>query len=101
MSQLSRYELEMLATKLNEQKRKAEQHGNISEVEVIVRKIAIAESYLVDASRFERGKHYQIADEDRLFELHFVNGVMGWGHFEGTANEVALPLSVIGKEVTV
>ncbi|WP_214721546.1 DUF1811 family protein [Exiguobacterium sp. s192] len=98
MSQLSKYELEMLATKLNEQKRKAEQHGNMSEVEVIIRKIAIAQSYLVDASRFETGRFYRIDGEEARFELHFVNGVMGWGHFEGTVNEVAIPLALIQEE---
>ncbi|WP_214808550.1 DUF1811 family protein [Exiguobacterium sp. s102] len=98
MSQLSKYELEMLVTKLNEQKRKAEQHGNMSEVEVVIRKIAMAQSYLVDASQFETGQLYQVEGEEAAFELHFVNGVMGWGHFEGTVNEVAIPLALIHSE---
>ncbi|WP_047395180.1 DUF1811 family protein [Exiguobacterium sp. ZWU0009] len=98
MSQLSKYELEMLITKLSEQKRKAEQHGNVSEVEVVTRKIAIAKSYLIDPARFERGAFYRIEGEEARFELHFVNGVMGWGHFEGTAQEVAIPIALFTGE---
>lgn len=76
MSQLSKYELEMLITKLSEQKRKAEQHGNVSEVEVVTRKIAIAKSYLIDPARFERGAFTE--SKEKRHDLIYTSSMASW-----------------------
>ncbi len=56
LSDLSKYELEQEIRALHERKRKAEQMGMVSEIEVVLRRIAIAESYLIDPKSFNPGQ---------------------------------------------
>ncbi|WP_214701169.1 MULTISPECIES: YfhH family protein [unclassified Exiguobacterium] len=97
LSDLSIYELEQEIQALHERKRKAEQMGMVSEIEVVLRRIAIAESYLVDPSSFRPGETYVVNYNDLPFRLKFVNGVMGWGTFEGDMTERAIPLSELSE----
>lgn len=97
LSDLSKYELEQEIQALHERKRKAEQMGMVSEIEVVLRRIAIAESYLVDPSSFRPGETYVVNYNDRPFRLKFINGVMGWGTFEGDMTERAIPLSELSE----
>lgn len=97
LSDLSKYELEQEIQALHERKRKAEQMGMVSEIEVVLRRIAIAESYLVDPTSFRPGETYVVNYNDRPFRLKFVNGVMGWGTFEGDMTERAIPLSELSE----
>lgn len=97
LSDLSKYELEQEIQALHERKRKAEQMGMVSEIEVVLRRIAIAESYLVDPTSFRPGETYIVNYNDRPFRLKFVNGVMGWGTFEGDLTERAIPLSELSE----
>ncbi|WP_215143358.1 YfhH family protein [Exiguobacterium qingdaonense] len=97
LSDLSKYELEQEIQALHERKRKAEQMGMVSEIEVVLRRIAIAESYLVDPTSFRPGDTYVVNYNDRPFRLNFVNGVMGWGTFEGEMTERAIPLSELSE----
>lgn len=97
LSDLSKYELEQEIQALHERKRKAEQMGMVSEIEVVLRRIAIAESYLVDPTSFRPGETYVVNYNDRSFRLKFVNGVMGWGTFEGDMTERAIPLSELSE----
>ncbi|MBR3062300.1 MAG: YfhH family protein, partial [Exiguobacterium sp.] len=94
---LSKYELEQEIQALHERKRKAEQMGMVSEIEVVLRRIAIAESYLIDPSSFHPGETYVVNYNDLPFRLKFVNGVMGWGTFEGEMTERAIPLSELSE----
>lgn len=97
LSDLSKYELEQEIQVLHERKRKTEQMGMVSEIEVVLRRIAIAESYLIDPSSFRPGETYVVNYNDRPFRLKFVNGVMGWGTFEGEMTERAIPLSELSE----
>lgn len=97
LSDLSKYELEQEIRDLHERKRKAEQMGMVSEIEVVLRRIAIAESYLIDPTSFKPGETYVVNYNDRPFRLNFVNGVMGWGTFEGELVERAIPLSELSE----
>ena len=97
LSDLSKYELEQEIQALHERKRKAEQMGMVSEIEVVLRRIAIAESYLIDPSSFRPGETYVVNYNDRPFRLKFVNGIMGWGTFEGDMTERAIPLSELSE----
>ncbi|WP_214712371.1 YfhH family protein [Exiguobacterium sp. s55] len=97
LSDLSKYELEQEIRALHERKRKAEQMGMVSEIEVVLRRIAIAESYLIDPKSFKPGATYIVNYNDRPFRLKFVNGVMGWGTFEGETAEHAIPLSELSE----
>ncbi|MCA0981970.1 MULTISPECIES: YfhH family protein [Exiguobacterium] len=97
LSDLSKYELEQEIQALHERKRKAEQMGMVSEIEVVLRRIAIAESYLVDPTSFRPGETYVVNYNDQPFRLKFVNGVMGWGTFEGDMTERAIPLSELSE----
>ena len=97
LSDLSKYEFEQEIQAFHERTRKAEQMGMVSEIEVVLRRIAIAESYLIDPSSFRPGETYVVNYNDRPFRLKFVNGVMGWGTFEGEMTERAIPLSELSE----
>ena len=97
LSDLSKYELEQEFQALHKRKRKAEQMGMVSEIEVVLRRIAIAESYLIDPSSFRPGETYVVNYNDLPFRLKFVNGVMGWGTLEGEMTERAIPLSELSE----
>ncbi|WP_215113768.1 YfhH family protein [Exiguobacterium sp. s63] len=97
LSDLSKYELEQEIQALHERKRKAEQMGMVSEIEVVLRRIAIAESYLIDPTSFRPGETYVVNFNNQPFHLKFVNGVMGWGTFEGDMTERAIPLSELSE----
>ena len=97
LSDLSKYELEQEIRALHERKRNAEQMGMVSEIEVVLRRIAIAESYLIDPNSFKPGATYIVNYNDRPFRLKFVNGGMGWGTFEGETAEHAIPLSELSE----
>ena len=97
LSELSKYEIEQEIQALHERKRKAEQMGMVSEIEVVLRRIAIAESYLVNPDGFKPGQVYIVNYNNRPFRLNFINGVMGWGTFEGEMTERAIPLSELSE----
>ncbi|KAB8125626.1 YfhH family protein [Gracilibacillus oryzae] len=88
---------------LKEKVQKAEQLGNVSEYEILQRKMQMAAAYLVNPKDFHKGKRYELAgDPGQTFEITYINGVFAWGHrinllgqkFE---KEEAVPLSILGE----
>ncbi len=96
-------ELREEVASLKEQVQKAEQWGNVSEYEILQRKMQMAAAYLVNPAEFTKGKRYELAgDPGQTFEITYINGVFAWGHrinllgqkFE---TEEAVPLSILGE----
>ncbi|ENH95759.1 hypothetical protein J416_14387 [Gracilibacillus halophilus YIM-C55.5] len=94
---------EEIAT-LKEKAQKAEQWGNVSEYEILERKIQMAAAYMLNPADFQKGEVYQLAgDPGQAFEITYKNGVFAWGYRinllgEKTENEEAVPISVLGEK---
>lgn len=97
-------ELRAEVAQLKEKLQKAEQWGNVSEYEILQRKMQMAAAYLVNPADFKKGERYELAgDPGQTFEITYLNGVFAWGHrinllgqkFE---KEEAVPLSILGDK---
>ncbi|MFD1067295.1 YfhH family protein [Oceanobacillus locisalsi] len=92
--------------KLKEQAQKAEQLGNISEVQVYERKMQVALAYTISPDDFEKEAIYQLKMEAGYkFKVAYINGVFAWGYRidlvdEENENIEALPISLLGKKVS-
>src|SRR5690625_4630011 len=75
--------IEQLREKLSElieKSQKAEQFGNISEVEIYERKIQLISSYMMNPDQFQPGDvHYLTGDAGYTFKINYIDGVMAWG----------------------
>ncbi|GAB2534387.1 YfhH family protein [Gracilibacillus alcaliphilus] len=96
-------ELRSEIAQLKEKLQQAEQWGNVSEYEILQRKMQMAAAYLVNPADFHKGDRYELAgDPGQQFEITYINGVFAWGHrinllgqkFE---KEEAVPLSILGE----
>ncbi|GAE95128.1 transcription regulator [Gracilibacillus boraciitolerans JCM 21714] len=99
-------ELRAEVAHLKEQLQKAEQWGNVSEYEILQRKMQMAAAYLVNPADFEKGQRYELAgDPGQIFEITYINGVFAWGghriNLLGQKYETreAVPLSILGDKV--
>ncbi|RKQ31403.1 YfhH family protein [Oceanobacillus halophilus] len=90
---------------LKEKAQKAEQLGNISEVQINERKMQVAMAYTMNPDEFLPGEIYQLKmDPGFTFKIDYINGVFAWGHRVNLLNEVyekeeALPISLLGNKV--
>lgn len=84
---------------LREKAQKAEQMGIINEVAVHERKIAVAKSYIMDPSQFQKGQVYKIEGaENETFEISYMNGIFAWGYRNGKKEEEAIPISLLHRK---
>ncbi|WP_337017829.1 YfhH family protein [Oceanobacillus massiliensis] len=104
----SDYSIEQLHREIGELKekaQKAEQLGNISEVQINERKMQVALAYTFNPDEFASDGVYQLKMEPGFkFKINYVNGVFAWGHRinlleEMYEKEEALPISLLGKKV--
>ncbi|MDX8047660.1 YfhH family protein [Gracilibacillus sp. S3-1-1] len=99
-------ELRAEVAQLKEQLQKAEQWGNVSEYEILQRKMQMAAAYLVNPGDFHKGERYELAgDPGQGFEISYINGVFAWGYrfnLLGQKHEQkeAVPLSILGNKQT-
>lgn len=90
---------------LKEKSQKAEQLGNVSEVQINERKMQVAMAYTMDPDDFSADEIYQLKMEPGFtFKINYINGVFAWGHRINLLEEVyekeeALPISLLGKKV--
>jgi len=103
----SDYSLEQLHKEigvLKEKAQKAEQLGNISEVQINERKMQVALAYTLNPDDFKSGEIYELKMEPGFtFQIDYINGVFAWGHRINLLNELyekieALPISLLGKK---
>ncbi|WP_085993165.1 YfhH family protein [Oceanobacillus senegalensis] len=90
---------------LKEKAQKAEQLGNISEVQINERKMQVAMAYTMNPDDFLSDEVYELKMEPGYtFKIDYLNGVFAWGHRinllgETYEKEEALPISLLGKKV--
>lgn len=91
--------------RLKEKALKAEQQGNISEVAVNERKMAMVKSYMMNPDDFKPGDtHEMMGDPGHRFKITYLDGIMAWGHRinllgEIYENEEAVPISILGDKI--
>ncbi|GGN53902.1 MULTISPECIES: YfhH family protein [Oceanobacillus] len=104
----SDYSVEQLYKEIGELKEKAlkaEQQGNISEVQINERKMQVAISYTMNPDEFKPEEIYQLKMEPGFrFQIEYINGIFAWGYRINLLDEryeaiEALPISLLGKKV--
>ncbi|WP_405099826.1 YfhH family protein [Oceanobacillus sp. FSL H7-0719] len=104
----SDYSVEQLykeVAELKEKAQKAEQLGNISEVQVNERKMQVAISYTMNPEDFKPEEIYNLkTDPGFRFKINYVDGVFAWGQRINLLEELyekeeALPIALLGKKV--
>ncbi|RPF55141.1 uncharacterized protein DUF1811 [Abyssicoccus albus] len=96
MNEMTEDELNELIKSLYEKARKAEMAGIMNEYEVYVRKVMIAKSYLVDESKIDLHKIYQLKDTDEYFKVEYLKGIFAWGYrIRGNGEEEGLPVAIL------
>ncbi|WP_163971030.1 YfhH family protein [Oceanobacillus halotolerans] len=86
---------------LKEKAQKAEQLGNISEVQINERKMQVAISYTLNPEDYKAGETYELnGDPGHTFKVNYINGVFAWGHRVNLLGEVydkeeAIPISLL------
>jgi hypothetical protein len=103
----SDYSIEQLYKEIGELKEKAlkaEQVGNISELQINERKMQVAISYTMNPDDFKADEVYQLKMEPGFrFKIDYMNGVFAWGRRVNLLDEVyeeqeALPIALLGKK---
>ena len=90
---------------LKEKAQKAEQLGNISEVQIYERKMQVAISYTMNPEDFKPGEIYELKMEPGFrFKIEYMNGIFAWGRRinlldEESEEKEALPIALLGKKV--
>lgn len=91
--------------KLKEKALKAEQQGNMSELAVNERKMAMVKSYMMNPEAFNPGDTYHmVGDPGHHFKITYLDGIMAWGHRinllgETYEKEEAIPISILGEKI--
>ena len=92
-SEMSVEELNRELLRLKEATMKKHQAGFLSEASVLEQKFYMAKSYLLEPSSFHPGEDYHVTGQEGLFRINYLNGVMAWGTFANSDEEIALPIS--------
>ncbi|GGA89277.1 YfhH family protein [Ornithinibacillus halotolerans] len=104
-SDLSIEQLYALVGEFKEKAQKAEQLGNISEVQIYERKMQVALSYTLNPEDFTPGRTYEFRnDPGHRFKINYLEGIFAWGHRVNLLDEVyekeeAFPISLLGKRL--
>ncbi|TCS95823.1 DUF1811 family protein [Hazenella coriacea] len=94
-SQMTKGELLDEIQRLENEQMNALREGWESQAEMFKQKRNLARSYLVEPTAIKPNQLYQVEEQDSLFRVAYLNGVMAWGHLENSAEEIALPLAVL------
>lgn len=98
-------QLRDLALEFKEKAQRAEQLGNVSEVEINLRKMQVALAYMLNPKDFHAGDVHRLkGDPGHTFKINYINGVFAWGHRinllgEEYEKEEAIPISLLGEIV--
>jgi hypothetical protein len=92
-SEMSLEEIQQAIEQLVQEQQQAASEGWQSKADMISRKIDMAKSYILNPDDFAPGL-YNVTGYSDLFELKYINGVMGWGAI-GHESEVSFPLSML------
>ncbi|QSO54345.1 DUF1811 family protein [Alicyclobacillus curvatus] len=95
-STMSKEELQAEMDSLQNQGQSAYDAENWSEYEVLMKKWYLAKSYLIrDTISIDIGKTYHLTEEDGSITVTKLEGVMAWGHRDGSSIESAVPIAML------
>ena len=97
LSEMSEQELRHEIQLCKEKMRKAEMNGIMNEYDVYESKVIVAESYLVDRSKINKGRMYKLNDgSEQYFKVERLKGVFAWGYRINSTNpEEGLPIALL------
>ncbi|AMY04436.1 MULTISPECIES: YfhH family protein [Staphylococcus] len=97
LSKMTKNEILDEIQKYKEKMRKAEMNGILNEYDVYRTKVIIAESYLVDQSKIEFGKIYELNDgTKRYMRVDRMKGIFAWGKIlHSSQKEEGLPVALL------
>lgn len=90
---MTKEELEYQLLQLKEAAMKKHQAGFFSEAAVYEQKFYLAKSYLLDPQFFQAHNQYQVIGYEETFTIDYLHGIMAWGRFSGSDEEVAFPIA--------
>jgi hypothetical protein len=92
-SEMSIEELDLALIKYKEGAMKKHQAGFFSEAAILEQKFYLAKSYLLDPKNYSPGNTYSVIGFEEPFHVNYINGVMAWGTFPHSTEEMAFPIS--------
>ncbi|MEW9669261.1 YfhH family protein [Ammoniphilus sp. 3BR4] len=92
-SEMTVEELNHELLKLKEASMKKHQAGFFSEAAVLEQKFYMAKSYLLNPADFIPGQTYDVTGYEGKFTIKYLNGIMAWGHFDSSQEELAFPIA--------
>lgn len=90
---MTKKELENEISRLAEENERLKLIGETSHQKVIEQRLYLAKSYLLDPDQLELNTWYQVEGYTGRFFLKRLKGVMGWGNWEESWEEVAYPIA--------
>lgn len=99
-------QLREIVGELKEKLQKAEQFGNISEVQILERKMQVALAYMMNPDDYKPNGTYEMnGDPGHHFRIDYIDGVFAWGKRinllgEEYEEQEAVPISLLGKKIT-
>jgi len=97
-SEMNEEELRREIGRLEEEWKRAQRKGLLSEQEILRQRLNMAKSYLMDPHQIKPGRRYKAEGSDKPFLVEYLRGVMAWGHWEGEAESVALPIGILNPD---
>lgn len=91
-SEMTKLELYTEMQRLIGEARKKHQAGFISEANILEQKYYMAKSYMMNPNEINIGGQYQVAGENGVFHVHYLNGVFAWGRFPHSVEDIAFPI---------
>jgi hypothetical protein len=94
-SRMSKEELHREIRRLEQEEKEALRQGWESQVAILRQKVRLARSYLIDPSTVQTNAWYEVEAMPGRFFVRYLNGVMAWGHWEGSKEEMAYPIAAL------
>lgn len=97
-SQLNHSELQQEIKQLEQQENTARQQDKETEADMYRQKKNLARSYLVDPKQIKPLRWFRVEEAEQPFLVHYLNGVMAWGNWQGNDQLIAIPIALIKGE---
>jgi hypothetical protein len=97
-SEMNEEELRREVLRLEAELQREQRKGLSSKQEILRQRLNLAKSYLTNPDQIKPGHKYRAEGSDKPFFVEYLRGVMAWGHWEGDAESVALPIGILKSE---
>ncbi|UOF91636.1 YfhH family protein [Fodinisporobacter ferrooxydans] len=100
-SEMTREEIQLEMQRLREEGMKKHQSGLLSESElqVLEQKFYLAKSYLVDPKTIVIHGEYRVEGQEEDFCVDHLHGIMAWGNFVSSKEQIAIPIGRLGQMI--